>query len=345
VDFFKTLKHLTAPSALKSIFNEGIFGRRTLLNFNLMFKPASLHQSDINQGDGNAICFGSQHIDWKSNHGVELIFDAKKISKNNPSIFYKQRDFGYELEEQSTRAAKIGELELFFSHDKEQRCQEIFHTPFTLYAKRGSSHDTYYAPYAYSSIITDSFIAYDVDKMHEILTLNFFRFIDTLTNASLEPDMDTRNEIYQAFETLDDDALVEALTQVGQAMTDTMEFNFYGAHLIDFSTLLSIKYYADELNLAGFIKALNDGDTHQLDTAVSLFSETKLFGSWRFIDYLLLEVSHPVVTLRLQALREQCTVPDWLNKGMLTNAACDVSDDSASSDDELGGISTVCSIS
>jgi hypothetical protein len=114
VKLFSTIKHLTAPQGLSNIFNDCLYGRRTLLQFYLYFTPAFLHQNDINEGDGNAICLGANNIDPKSKNGTSLEFDAQKISENNSCVFYKQKDLGYCPNKK--RQLRIGTLNLFFSH-------------------------------------------------------------------------------------------------------------------------------------------------------------------------------------------------------------------------------------
>lgn len=43
-----------------------------------------------------------------------------------------------------------------------------------------------------------------------------------------------KQAIYAELDKLTDDELVKTLLQIGKNMTDTMEFNFYGAYAIDF---------------------------------------------------------------------------------------------------------------
>ena len=119
VHLFSTVKHLTSAQHLETIFNDALYGRRALLASYLPFRPASLFQCDIADGDGNVICFGPSEIDpfaMKANT-VELLFDLDKIAVNNPSIFFKQCDLGFALNKQrSVSINKSNPEPLFFSH-------------------------------------------------------------------------------------------------------------------------------------------------------------------------------------------------------------------------------------
>src|SRR5579871_6162588 len=76
------------------------------------------------------------------------------------------------------------------------------------------------------------FIAYDFQSMYKILTLNFFRFLDTLCDAKSDGSSSSKELIkkyYDKIAVLGDDALVIFLEELGKNLTDTAEFNFYGS--------------------------------------------------------------------------------------------------------------------
>ena len=159
--------------------------------------------------------------------------------------------------------------------------------------------------------------------MQQILTLNFFRFVDALVSENGNPSK-LKNEIYSALTNLSENELVETLKEIGAQMTNTMEFNFYGAHKIDFNSLLSIQkeilaldpMMEDanfKLKLQDFISALRVGDLAKLNEAQEKIPE--LFKSYRFIDYLLSQVENTNITERLNQYREDCDLPTWKKAG------------------------------
>lgn len=318
VELFSTVRHLTAPSALESIFNDGLLGRRTLLQSYIFFKPAALDDGDINNGDANVVCLGPNEITpTAARGGIELQFDMKKVVENNPCVFYKQKDLGYPLIRM--RRVSIGDCHLHFSH--------TVYPPQTgvssLVLFRDDRHNLGRGC-ARSFVRNISLIADNVTKMHRILTLNFFRFVDGLTQfhrtSCYQYEDDYKNEkntyynkkIYLELSKLSDQELIETLQRIGKSMTDTMEFNLYGAYRIDFSALLAIKnnHLAYTLDLPSFINELNVGNLGKLNEAKVKLPE--IFNSYRFVDYLLSTTANEIVIAELKGLRQKCTLPNWM---------------------------------
>lgn len=305
VTLFSEIKHATSASALPSILNEGLFGRRTLEQFNMHYAGAALMDCDIKDGDHNVICFGPQEIDPKSiqRDNVEIQLDLKKIQKDNPCIFYKQRDLGYRLEKR--RKVLLGEKPLFFSHTNSIRLQDPRCTYFQLFDSLSRYDDVT----AYSTLPKFLFIAYDVQNMHQILTLNFFRFLDKLSCSNLI------KSIYERIDALSNQALVDFLEDMGKNLTDTAEFNFYGAHKIDFSSIKSFKFnnymFADyTLELPAFINELQAGNLTNLRTTKNTIPQ--IFESYRFIDFLTSQVADEAIKSELEMYRKECSLPFWL---------------------------------
>lgn len=311
IKLFSTVKHLTSPKAIESIFNDCLYGRRTLLEFYLPFKEAALGDSDIDQGDGNVICLGANKIDPQAKNGIELEFDADKIAKNNPCVFYKQRDLGYDTREKYS--VKIGELRLVFSHTQTMRNQPNT-SAFRIFGKKNST----------STVLADLLIAYNIKEMHQILTLNFFRFIDNLKDEENLKDEKRIKEIYTAFSQLNEKQLLTTLKEIGEHLTDSMEFNIYGAYKIDFSALKTIKidqqldeldeeenkesrYYV--LDLPSLISELTIGKLNLLNEAIEKIPE--IFTSYRFIDYLISSTQNEIAIDALQKQRSECSLPFW----------------------------------
>jgi hypothetical protein len=314
IELFSTIKHLTSATALESILNESLMGRKTLEQFYLSYQPAALAACDIRDGDHNVICFGPNQIDPKSiqDDSIEITLDLKKIEKNNACIFYKQKDFGFQPT--GWRVVALGENDsLTFDHA----------SPLYMPNNRGNASfqlaDTRKRAIAYSTLPKFEFIAYDFTKMHQILILNFFKFLDELRDISDVKDRSNppkktpshlKDVIYAKIAKLSDQELVSFLLDLGKNMTDTAEFNFYGAHRIDFSSILTIKSGTYTLNLSEFIGALQEGNLPALQEAKEHLPQ--LWKSYRFVDYLLSAVNNETIKIALQTDRNQCVLPAWL---------------------------------
>lgn len=124
--------------------------------------------------------------------------------------------------------------------------------------------------------------------------------------------------IYSRLNQLSDEKLVCFLHEVGSQMSDTMEYNFYGAHKIDFSSIVRISIYNATtiplftLHLDTFFASLQSGNMQTLDDAKKHLPE--LFKSYRFIDYLLTKTNHEAMIFELSKIREQCKTPLWLKE-------------------------------
>lgn len=332
--FSSEIRHFTANAALESIFNDALYGRRTLLQNYMFFRPSVLDSGDRKRGDANVICFGANEIDPGAiqQDTVELVLDTAKMAAKNPCAFYKQKDLGFILDEKQ-RKVTLGELELNFSHTRQlSRAKE--RESFVNFQLFNDSSLT-----AFSEVPDSLLIAYDLQKMHQILTLNFFRFIDNLhisqANSKSRPIKATAliDEIYSRLNQLSDEHLVCFLQEVGAQMTDTMEYNFYGAHKIDFSSLVRLSTCNATpqpiftLHLDTFFESLQSGNMQAVDDAKTHLPG--LFKSYRFLDYLLTKTSHEPMIIELRKMRAQCKAPLWLdgeskldeslNRGMSNN--------------------------
>lgn len=307
IELFSTVSHLTSPSALTSIFNHGLLGRRSLIELYVPFTPASLHPGDIDNGDANVVCLGAHDIDPKAKQGMELIFDIKKIAHNNPCAFYKQMDFNFDPNKK--RRVIIGDLDLCFSHTggKSSKPPEIsllrlFLPELTLFGRE-------YISCATSKVINQLFISDNVVEMHRILALNFFRFVDNLEDR----EGIYKKMIYDAISKLNDSELIDTLLRIGRHMTDSMEFNIYGNYQIDFSALLMIKKDSSSysLNLQLLVDELKTGNLEKLYEVMNELPE--IFKSYRFIDYLLSSTQNKNVISVLMTQRKICIIPGWLD--------------------------------
>ena len=295
---FSTIKHITSHHTIQSVLDDALYGRRTLLDFYMTFNPAALQTCDILNGDGNVVCLGPQDIDPRAGGSIIIEFDLPKLLQTKPSAFYKQRDLEYSAQDK-IRHVSLGNTELYFDHTGYVRCADSG----SAYLKimNGECGVT-----QISRSLKSTFIAYDLERMHEILTLNFFRFMDGMTNPNGMKDQVYIDQFYQKVGQLDDEALACFLTDIETNLTDTAEFNFYGAHQINFSTVTSIsdRHKDYTLQLPKFLHALNSGKLDELRHAHQSLPE--VFQSYRFLDYLLTHIKHPEARYYLDDLRKQC---------------------------------------
>jgi len=241
VKLYSTIKHLASTQNLPQIIDTCLFGRENLLDSLMTFRPAALYHSDVEQGDGNVICFGPELIDEKClyNRTTGLVFDSDKIlNTRNPAMFFKQRDLGYDPQKYSDIC--LGNMSFSITHTKSLRCGQSYHTNLQI-----KEPYTWTLDY-YSEIPNCTFISYNMPQMDQILTLNFFRFIDTLNDVCCNVSPDKTNQIYNEIAKLDDNQLVAFLTDVGKKISYTSEFNFTGAYKIDLDALTELQFYQDK---------------------------------------------------------------------------------------------------
>lgn len=307
VSAFSTIKHITSHRTIQSVLDDALYGRRTLLDFYMTFDPAALMTCDILNGDGNVVCLGPQDIDPNASGAIIIEFDLPKLLQTKPSAFYKQKDLEYQTVNK-VRQVSLGNTELYFDHTGYVRRTDMGSAYLKIIDRKWGGLTQI------SRSLKSTFIAYDLERMHEILTLNFFRFMDGMTNAATDKtDQAYIDQFYQKVSQLDDEALVRFLTDIEKNLTDTAEFNFYGAHQINFSTVTSLsdrnKGYT--LQLPEFLHALNSGRLDILRQARQSLPE--IFQSYRFLDYLLTHVKHPEARYYLDDLRKQCKTPNWIH--------------------------------
>ena len=306
VSAFSTIKHITSHRTIQGVLDDALYGRRTLLDFYMTFNPAALMTCDILNGDGNVVCLGPQDIDPKASGAIIIEFDLPKLLQTKPSAFYKQKDLEYQTDNK-VRQVSLGNTELYFDHTGFVRCADTGSAYLKIIdGKTGGLTQI-------SRSLKSTFIAYDLERMHEILTLNFFRFMDAMTNAATgKTDQAYIDQFYKKASQLDDEALVRFLTDIEKNLTDTAEFNFYGAHQINFSTVTSLsdRHKGYTLQLPEFLHALNSGELDILRQARQSLPE--VFQSYRFLDYLLTHVKHPEARYYSDDLRKQCKTPNWI---------------------------------
>lgn len=313
VKFFNYIRHETKKIALTSIFNDGLYGRKTLLMFLQTFSPASLHDGDIKDGDANVVCFGSDYgrIDPKTNGDVELTFQFDKLdfgpNKSNHCAFFKQQDLGFLNDK--IRYVDMGKKELVFNHTDLTRCAEVGYRYMHLRYRDRSAYSCSFDTIA--CLPNFKLISYDINNIESVLILNFFRYLDNLVTSSYGDASNVISAIYHGIEEMSDEELSVFLREIGRNLSDTMEFNFFGAHQIDFDALSTIKDSRSGyvLNMLELISELQAGKLEKLLAAKEIFPT--VFQSYRFLDYLSSKTEDVNTLLELSTLRAICKTPGW----------------------------------
>lgn len=281
---FSSVKHLASAEHIAGILDGCLYGRINLINSCIDFRPAALGQLDVINGDGNVICFGPNSIDPTCLQGttIGLKFDLKAITNphafnKNPSIFFKQMDFGYYDTDIKTIALK----------SKKLRFRYLYNHGNILFVTLNFLNDENKVLF-YAHVHRYSFISYNLPHMHAILSLNFFRFLDALKNSDGTSAHSEINSIYDEISSLSDAELKILLKSLGQALSTTAEFNFYAAHKIDLDALTTIAFYKSKdklcsVKIKDLATQLADGDHSTVDRLKKL--APSIFHSKRFIEH------------------------------------------------------------
>ena len=320
IKLFSTIKHLTANTAMPSIFDEALMGRKTLDELGIPYKTSCLGTWDIENGDEDVICFGPYLIDplaSKHQNTFEITIDFGKVSQLE-NCFFKQRDLGFV--ETNLFEFTLGDLTFCIDAIGGNRSSPF--SCLTIKAKNGACAESY--------LPKDLLISSNTTQMNEIIVGLFFRYLDNLIVSDTlyttkTPEKEYTDFIYSQLEKLSDKELREFLQLIGVAMVQTAEVNFYGAYQFDFSSLVSIAsrkkeewprhggiYAVEEfkLELSELISKSNQGEIQLLlDAKIKL---PELFKSRRFTAYLLTQITHHKAKTILENEQIGCT--EDLNK-------------------------------
>lgn len=312
-ELYTTIRHLTSSNALKSIFNDAFYGRRSLQQFFIPFKPAALMRCDVENGDGNVICFGPNKIDPKASGDIEIVLDLKTVIDGNPAAFYKESDLAYVDEE--IREVKLHDALFLFLPIKPLPDGSDEMMPFRVLGAT-------WGELLYSAQIPKPMlIAYDLKNLNQIFILNFFRFIDELRCPKGEPATDYIAQFYHALEQMSDSELQAFLKEAASKLTQTAEFNFFSAYRLDFSSIITVRTIDRAspvslkkeftLDMKLLMASLASGNLDILEMAKK--SIPSLFTSYRFLDYLISKTEHAESKRALESLRKTCDVPPWVD--------------------------------
>ncbi len=185
------------------------------------------------------------------------------------------------------------------------------------------------------SCIKDSFLNHcDLKNADAALILNFFKYIDSFVAIKDERGDEVsrfKSDFYLNLSRLNDDQLKDKLEEFGKQMAQqVLEVNFHGAFLMDFTCikniytsknhLFNLEDFKDSrssvyvLNLPSFLSSLTEQrpDFKKLEEAQEMIPQ--LFQSYRFIDYLLKNVTNQELIKRLQESRSKIELPFWRKK-------------------------------
>lgn len=318
INLYTTIRHITSSEAIQSIFNDALYGRRTLQQFFIPFKPAALMSCDIENGDGNVICFAPNKIDPNATGDIEIVLDLKTVIDEHPAAFFKEFDLEYldkEIREVKLKDKLFIFLPLLPLPVESSPDDQLEMIPFKVLGS------TWGELLYYSQIPKNAIIAYDLKNMSEILILNFFRFIDELKCPNGEPATNYIAEFYKDLENMPDQELEDFLRAAGLKLTQTAEFNFYGAYRLNFSAIITIRLIDRispgnlkqkyTLNMKSLKDSLDLGDLSILEHAKTFMPN--LLTSYRFMDYLISNTTHAGSRVALEALRKTCDVPPWVD--------------------------------
>ncbi len=312
VKLFSEIRHCTATETLGSALDL-LYGRKNLQRNYMPFR-ATADDMDRLGGDSNTIFFATNKVQsiYLRDKSVELVIDfdrflTKESATHNHCAFFKQRDFGYDLNE--IRTINLGKSCIDFCHTGKLTSMNT--TPFFM--KSSFVGSQYYS----CEIDQPLLIAYDISKVHQILTLNFFRFLDNLCskndqNRSAHAFI---NQTYSQISALTDEALIEFLQMLGKNISDTSEFNFFGGYQINFDYLKKISFYTDgkllrTISPKKFITLLSAGNLVLLEKVK--LAHPSLFQSYRFCDYLASKIEHEKIKEKLLEYRAKCNPLNWL---------------------------------
>lgn len=294
IKLYDSTSHLLAADKINIILDGALFGRNNLLSSFIDFRPAALKISDVNNGDGNVICMGPDKIDPQCLVGrtIGLELDLETLTKrDNPTMFFKQTDLGYNIGEQSIR---INNKLLTIKHNG-----RLDHGSAKCANLQIIDGEEYY----YSEIPKDLLISYNVKGMDKILILNFFRYLDNLRHWEDGKLASGKiKEIYDRIESLNDDELRLFLRNLGRKMSCTSEFNFSGAYKIDLNALKGITVYQEEhlllrIEVNELIDELNNRNFEKLKILRDVNPE--ILKSSNFVEFLLSKVDSQEAKLAL----------------------------------------------
>ncbi len=291
VKLFEEIHHITSHKYLESAI-ECLYGRQTLEDNNIEFLPRVLDKCDVLQGDGNVICFGAFDIDSKGRdlEEVMLSMNLEKM-RDCPNAFFKQIDFGFVNGKKRTiKLSETQQIQINYAQS---------HKELEVHFPAEPAFDLAYCYFEdnfYAAIPCFELIFYNVKDIHQILTMTFFKYLDNVVaikELESEKAVQYVNNIYSTLEKMDDTALVGFLTEAGKKISDTMEFNFYGAYQIDLEALTNVTlinptgYDSRPLRLCieDLIACIEEDEVDNLEMCMEAIPN--LFGSQRFREFLL----------------------------------------------------------
>lgn len=313
VQLFDTVRHYTDTAALTSLFDDGIYARQLVRQHYL--PESRIRRSPLNPENTAVIRFPIHPIqfqDQKNPDDIELIFNSESLLKNNPSLVYEHHDLSRYHQHINL---SFGRQHMGFLWGEARPSEPSFGLALTAFTQpkiktepsNGKKSNVRRHPATAAHIPRYLFMPQKLDNLHQILALNFFRYIDIIHQ---NPDNKGRFKfIYRELETLSDEDLERFIKDIGGVLTETAAFHVNGGHQIDFHILKAIKRLDYTLDLPLFIQKLNTGEKDPLLDAIKHLP--KAFHSRRFLDYLLKVVHHKENHRLLFELKKKCATSSW----------------------------------
>jgi hypothetical protein len=307
IKLFDSVSHLLDANYVDVILDGYLQGRKNLIDSYMPFRPAALTSADIENGDGNVICFGPNIIDPRClrDRTVRLELDLDVLTsqeeyKYNPTLFFKQFDLGYDIG--ARQLIQIGKMDLIFTHTASLRCPIENCANLQLFSSMDNCDKVDY----FGVERKDLFISSNIKQMHSILILNFFRPLDNLKNVYYAPAPGKIKEIYDSISKLNDQELKSFLSNLGKKMSCSSEFNTYAAYKIDLNALRSVAIYEgksqiESISISDLCDKLNQGNFESLNKLERLLPE--IFRSARFMAFLHSNVKNTAALEKLESLR------------------------------------------
>ncbi len=151
----------------------------------------------------------------------------------------------------------------------------------------------------------------DFNKLYHNMILNFFKYIDYLQSEGPHPKNILR--IYEALVNLNDEELLVCLKQIGAEASSHINFYIANDYLLDFDSVKIIytsQYPHDKRNFIELDILILELEVGNVDTIIAIQKAyPNLMKSYRFIEYLLVNISHPATTVLLKDLLSACATP------------------------------------
>ena len=260
----KKASYITSESDLPSLLEDGICSKRNTIELYVSQENRFCSKIEKEIGEINFVRLNLARGDvfageMPENKALEIKFSLGLVKKN-PAASFRLLNFLLPLQKKKTLS--IGDYNLCFKLSGAKEERHGFYSKFTLYGENQEVIDC-------SFILNDSLNATNIEQLNKILVLNFFRFIDGLS--------DTNNtaKIYDAFNLLDPQTLASTMQNLIEVFAGGAQLGFLRAYKIDYRFLESISsVYVSKEDRCRMISSSNIKTNYTLDMG-------KLLKAWK----------------------------------------------------------------